>query len=229
MRRRELIATQEQAFLTGEGDAWLRRNRQAIKNFDPARDPVTRALTTIGVRPRRILEYGCSLGTRLSWLCSHFGAHGVGVEPSKAAIISASTRDSSISWVRGTMDRHPELPGGLFDLVVCSFVLHWVDRRRLLQSLAAVDCYLKEGGCVAIADFYSSHLVRREYHHLPGEGIYTYKADYPAMLVATGLYRPVLQQMLGYPDFRSVKPGSPTECCQVAVLERIELAAIPTV
>jgi ubiquinone/menaquinone biosynthesis C-methylase UbiE len=127
------------------------------------------------------------------------------------------------------MDIHPELPGGLFDLVVCSFVLHWVDRRRLLQSLAAVDRYLEEGGCVAIADFFSSHLVRREYHHLPGEGIYTYKADYPAMLVATGLYRPVFQQMLEYPDFGSVKPGSPTELCYVAVLERLKLAAIPTV
>jgi cyclopropane fatty-acyl-phospholipid synthase-like methyltransferase len=211
--------SQDEVFRRGEADAWFRRNRAALEAFDPNRDPITRAVAQAELQPRRILEYGCSLGRRLSWLTDHYGASGVGIEPSDEALREARARDQRVAWLQGTMDDHPPLPGGRVDLVVCSFVLHWVDRRRLLSSLSNLDAQVEDGGFVVISDFFPDHAQRREYHHLPGQGVYTYKADYPAMLLATGVYRLRFWQTLSYADLQPRIIGA-GDRAQVAVLER---------
>lgn len=216
---------QDDAFANGEGDAWYKRNRAHLAAYDLSIDPVARALTAAGLTPRSILDLGCSSGTRLAALCRHHGARGTGVEPSAAAIEEARLRDADLSWHVGTLDAHPALPGP-FEVVIVSFVLHWVDRRQLLASLAAVDAQVADGGCVIIADFLPEHPLRREYQHLAGQGVYTYKNDYPAMLLGTGLYRPLLRQSFDYPGFSPAKVGSPDRA-QVAVLERLSASAIP--
>lgn len=218
--------TQEDVFSAGEGDAWLARNRAHLEAYDLEGDPVARAIQAAGLTPRSIADLGCSLGTRLSALCARHGARGVGVEPSASAVAAARARDGDRTWLEGTLDRHPPLPGAPFDLVVVSFVLHWVDRRRLLASLAAVDAAVAEGGCLLIADFLPDFPQRRSYHHLPDAGVFTFKNDYPAMLLATGLYRPLLRQVFDYPDWSPARPGGEVRA-QVAVLERIRPEAIP--
>lgn len=218
---------QEEVFRSGEGDAWFRRNRSVLEAFDPGRDPVTRAVEQAGLAPKRILEYGCSLGKRLSWLCERFGAEGVGVDPSAEALGLARERDPRVLWVTGTMDAHVPLAGGPLDLVVCSFVFHWVDRRRLLASLATLDANVADQGFVVIADFLPDYPQRREYHHLSGQGVYTYKADYPGMLLSTGFYRPLLRQTLSYPDLEPRVTGAPADRAQVAVLQRCAAEELP--
>ena len=230
---------QATTFADGEGDAWYTRNRAHLAAYDMTNDPVARAITAAGLKPRSILDLGCSSGTRLTALCRHHRAQGTGVEPSAAAIEEARTRDPHVTWQVGTLDAHPPLQGP-FDLVVVSFVLHWIDRRRLLTSLAALDAEVADGGCVVISDFYPEHPLRREYHHLTGQGVFTYKNDYPAMLLSTGLYRPLLRQTLDYPSFGPAQVGTSdgeqvdrkqadrkqADRAQVAVLERIPASAI---
>jgi len=218
------LRVQANTFAAGEGDAWYTRNRAHLATYDLGSDPVARAITAAGLKPRTILDLGCSSGTRLSALCHHCAAHGAGVEPSAAAIDEARARDPHLAWNVGTLDDHPPLHGP-FDVVIVSFVLHWVDRRRLLTSLAALDAQVADGGCVVISDFFPEHPVRREYHHLAGQGVFTYKNDYPAMLLSTGLYRPLLRQSLDYPSFVAAQIGT-TERAQVAVLERLPASAI---
>ncbi len=215
---------QATTFAAGEGDAWYTRNRSHLAAYDLAQDPVARALVAAGLQPRTILDLGCSSGTRLATLCRHYGAAGTGVEPSAAAISEARARDPQLTWHVGTLDAHPPL-AGTFDVVIVSFVLHWVDRRRLLSSLAAVDAGVAEGGCLVISDFLPEHPLRREYHHLAGQGVFTYKNDYPAMFLSTGLYRPLLRQTLDYPGFTPAVPGT-ADRAQVAVLERLPASAI---
>lgn len=215
---------QANTFADGEGDAWYTRNRAHLAAYDLANDPVARAISFANVKPRSILDLGCSSGTRLAALCRLYTAHGTGVEPSAAAIDEARARDPHLTWQVGTLDAHPPLHGP-FDLVVVSFVLHWIDRRRLLTSLAALDAQVADGGCVVISDFYPEHPLRREYHHLAGQGVFTYKNDYPAMLLSTGLYRPLLRQTLDYPSFSAAQVGT-ADRAQVAVLERIPASAI---
>ena len=215
---------QANTFAEGEGDAWYTRNRAHLAAFDLAHDPVARAISATGLKPRSILDLGCSSGTRLAALCRTYSAQGTGVEPSAAAIDEARARDPHLTWHVGTLDTHPPLRGP-FDLVIISFVLHWIDRRRLLTSLAALDAEVADGGCVVISDFMPEHPLRREYHHLAGQGVFTYKNDYPAMLLSTGLYRPLLRQALDYPSFAPAQVGT-TDRAQVAVLERMPASAI---
>jgi SAM-dependent methyltransferase len=219
------MAEQATIFSAGEGDAWFDRNRPGQAAYDLAGDPLHAFLRTAAIAPRSILDLGCSAGVRLSAWCQHHAASGVGIDPAAAAIADAQARDPQRSWLVGTLDSHPPL-NRTFDLVIVSFVLHWVDRRLLLASLAGIDRAVAEGGHVLIADFATDHPVRREYHHLAGQGIYTYKNDYPAMLLATGLYRPVLRQSLAYPSYAPVTAGD-RDRVQCALLERISAAAIP--
>lgn len=218
---------QTQTFAGGEGDAWFARNQSHLEAYDLEHDPVACAIHAAGIAPKRILDLGCSSGTRLSALCRRHAAHGTGIEPSVSAVALAQARDPRLTWHVGTLDAHPTLPER-FDLVIVSFVLHWIDRRRLLASLAALDAAVAEGGCVVIADFFPDFPQRREYHHLAGQEVFTYKNDYPAMLIATGLYRPLVRQTLRYPDYRPAQPGT-VDCCQVAVLERLAPASITLV
>jgi SAM-dependent methyltransferase len=219
---------QAQLFSAGEGDAWLRRNRDHLEAFRLEDDHIFRAVQAAGLTPQRILDLGCSLGTRLSSFCSHFRADGLGIDPSTEAIAEAQARDPDRDWQIGTID-HFTRPDGTFDLVILSFVLHWVDRRLLLSSLAAIDACVGEHGCVVIADFLPDFHQRRPYHHLPDHDVYTYKADYAAMLTATGLYRPLLRQTLVYPAFTPPVPGCIDTRAQVAVLERLTTEDIPIV
>ncbi len=57
-----MTGRQEQVFLDGEGDAWLKRNREKlpVKN-----DPVLKTLAACKIRPNKVLEIGCADGWRL--------------------------------------------------------------------------------------------------------------------------------------------------------------------
>ena len=220
------MADQADIFSSGEGDAWFARNRLGQAAYDPERDPLGRFIAAAGLAPRSILDLGCSAGVRLSAWCQHYGAIGAGIDPAEAAIADARRRDPQQTWLVGTLDRHPPLTR-TFDLVIVSFVLHWVDRRLLLASLAGIDAAVATGGHVLIADFSTDFPVRREYHHLAGQGVYTYKNDYPAMLLATGLYRPVFRQVLAYPSYAPVTPAD-HDRVQVALLERVAPDTIPS-
>ncbi len=222
------MTDQRSLFRDREGDAWYTRNRAHLDAYDPAGDYVLRAVVAAGLSPRRILDLGCSSGTRLSHWCERFRADGVGIDASAEAVRAARLRDPHRRFEHGTLDDHPEIDPAKegFDLVLVAFVLHWVDRRLLLRSLAGIDARVRDGGALVIADFLPDFPQRREYHHRPGEGIYTYKNDYAEMVLATGLYRPLLRQSLEYPSYAPAVPGSQVRC-QVAVLERIPPTMIP--
>ena len=217
---------QDAVFRTGEGDAWLARNRAHLETYAMDADPLARALAWAGLRPRRILDLGCSLGTRLSTWCDGFPAEGCGVDPSAGAIAAAAARDPARRWQVGTVDQPGALPWRA-DLVVLSFVLHWIDRDRLLAALAAIDAALEPGGHVLIHDFWPERPERRAYHHLPGAGVFTWKADYPAMLEATGLYQPVQRQALAYPGWGPAAAGDVRSL--LALLRRRRADEIPEV
>jgi hypothetical protein len=45
-----------------------------------------------------------------------------------------------------------------------------------------------DGGFLVIGDFYPSNFTKVRYHHLPDDEVYTYKQDYAAIFVVSGLY-----------------------------------------
>lgn len=219
--------TQGDVFLTGgEGDAYYRRNAEHNAKYCAGDDPIARALSSLDIQPKRIVDLGCSSGERLRSLCHHYRADGVGVDPSMEAILQAREADGRYAWVHSTIDRFDDDRWMFFDLAICSFVLHWVPRETLLQSLAKIEQCLTPTGYVAILDFYPLTPYKRAYHHKPG--VFTFKADYAGMLTATGCYEVKYKKALTYPGFQVPEQGYRGELCAVTVLQRVPVERMPT-
>lgn len=174
---------QDEVFAQGEGDRYHERNRlKYITMID--NDPVLLVLKASGIQPQHVLEIGCATGWRLEEIRKRYGARCLGIDPSDKAIEEGRAL-YNVPLMAGLLE-DMYLNTADYDLIVLSFVLHWVDRAKLLKMLAEIDRMLKADGCLAISDFMPLWPTKVPYRHR--EGIWTYKARYDDILRATGCY-----------------------------------------
>ena len=192
--------TQDMIFQNGEGDRWYERNKEKLT---PKDDFVCCMIENLGVQPHRIVEVGCSNGYRLEYLRKKYHAVCYGYDISCEAIEAGHESFPKIHLEQKAL--HEISSDETFDLVICNFVLHWVDRSRLIQSMGGIDALVHVGGTLVLGDFNPDYQQKRKYHHLPNEDVYTYKQDYAAFFKATGLYREIAfftynhdEHILGY-------------------------------
>ena len=182
-------SSQDQVFAAFEGDKWFERNRDALGRFDPEADFPLRLIELYHLRPGSVLEVGAANGYRLAAISERYGVRVVAVEPSVEAILDGESRFPRVEFVRGGASSIPLQE--LFDLIIVNFVFHWIDRTALLRSIAEIDRLVVDGGFLIIGDFFPSNLKKVRYHHLAEQEIYTYKQNYAATFLASGLYHPV--------------------------------------
>lgn len=182
-------SSQDQIFAAFEGDQWFKRNKDALERFDPAADFPLKVMELYGLHPRCVLEVGAANGCRLATISECYGARVVAVEPSVEAIRDGKSKFPYVEFVRGGAHAIPLQEG--FDLIIVNFVFHWIDRTHLLRSIAEIDRLLVDGGFLIIGDFYPVNSTRVPYHHLVEPEVYTYKQNYAAPFLASGLYHPV--------------------------------------
>ncbi|UGT67164.1 class I SAM-dependent methyltransferase [Nocardia gipuzkoensis] len=101
----------------------------------------------------RLLDLGCGTGQLTVPLASHV-AEAVGVDPEPTMLVEAAGRAraagvTTVRWVQGSSE---DLPAGLgrFRLVTMGRSFHWMDRERVLASLA--DSAEDEGALVIAND-----------------------------------------------------------------------------
>jgi SAM-dependent methyltransferase len=187
--RGDRLVLQDRFFSDDEGDRWFERNRGALNAFDPSADLPLKIISLYGLTPERVLEIGAANGFRLAAIHRRTGAEVVAVEPSAQAVLHGKASFPFITFIRGTASAVPLRDS--FDLVVVNFVFHWIDRRSLLRSVAEVDRLVSDGGYLLIGDFHPANQLQVPYHHLKTEEVFTYKQNYAATFVASGLYHPV--------------------------------------
>lgn len=200
--------SQDEIFLTGEGDNWFSRNRHALSDAQGPDWPLE-LIQRLGHRERfrKILELGCANGWRLAKLKSLIpGAECTGVDASREAIDDGNARFPGIRLHQGLLADVPLREE--FDLVIVNFVLHWVDRRSLLQTFSEIDRLVAEKGVLVLGDFLPDAPSKRRYHHRLDAEIYTYKQDYPKAFEATGLYRELARVTFSHDDPRLVIQSS---------------------
>jgi len=180
---------QARIFSEFEGDRWFERNREALDRFDPRRDSPLRLMELYQLRPATVLELGASNGFRLAAIAERYGAKTVALEPSSQAVRQGRSRFPGVEFVEATADAIPLSQP--FDLVIVNFVFHWIDRFRLLRAVAEIDRLLVDGGFLIVGDFFPNNRTRVRYHHLPDREAYTFKQDYAAVFLASGLYQQV--------------------------------------
>jgi SAM-dependent methyltransferase len=193
--------SQDEIFRQGEGDRWFARNRAALEA--PAVDWVGRLLDTLEntlINPPdgktgigSALDLGCANGWRLARLQERF-QHSrplqcVGVDISAEAIRDGSQRYPGIEFIQAGLSDIPLASS--FDLVIVSFVLHWIDRAHLARTIAEIDRLMRDDGLLVICDFHPNGQTRTPYHHLPDQQAFTYKQDYPRLFETLGTYREI--------------------------------------
>jgi SAM-dependent methyltransferase len=180
---------QDSIFERSEGDCWFERNRQALNAFDAEADLPLKLISLYNLRPERVLEIGAANGVRLAAIHERTGANVVAVEPSTQAILNGEANFPSVTFVRGTASSIPLQ--NWFDLVILNFVFHWIDRVNLLRSVAEADRLVRDGGFLMIGDFHPLNFLQVRYHHLDTTKVHTYKQNYAATFLASGLYHAV--------------------------------------
>jgi SAM-dependent methyltransferase len=195
------VSTSDQTdiFGAGEGDNWFRRNAASLAGA-PQADPALDMLMQWSEREivRSVCELGCSNGWRLAAIHERLPSAErlAGSDLSHAAIADGVRRWPQLELTVGSLDR----PGirGTFDVVIVSFVLHWVARERLEASVRAIDALVRLGGALIIADFLPDEPCARPYHHREDVEIFTYKQDYPLCFTALGTYSELERQIFSH-------------------------------
>jgi ubiquinone/menaquinone biosynthesis C-methylase UbiE len=166
---------QKDVFLSGEGDAWHKRNlavnAERVWSKDIAFSMLAEAAADFSPQTT-VLEVGCGMGGRLAELKQRFGCQVFGIDPSLRAVEHA--RSLGVSAEQGTADKLP-FDDGRFDVVILGFCLYLCDRDDLFTIAAEVHRVLKTSGWVLILDFYSKDVRENDYRHFAG--IKSFKMD----------------------------------------------------
>ena len=133
---------QDTVFCQSEGDHWFKRNSQKL--FAERDDVIVTALEQCGVRPQTVLEVGCSNGWRLEKIRKLYGADGYGIDASHEAIRIG--RESFPALHLKQCGLNELTTSKKFDLVICSFVLHWISRQNIMKAVSNINDNLNGGG-----------------------------------------------------------------------------------
>jgi ubiquinone/menaquinone biosynthesis C-methylase UbiE len=174
---------QRDAFLESAGDQYYERNRDSFSNIAHV---TADALRPLGVKPRRILEIGCSAGHRLEELQRKFGAECWGIDPSKKAVDAGMARAPSLHLSVGTADKLA-FDNGAFDLVIFGHCLCLCDPEDFFRIAQEADRVLQDRGFVVVVEFVVPSPYKNPFRHNPG--VFAYKMDYTKMFLWHPSYR----------------------------------------
>ncbi|MCX8175590.1 MAG: class I SAM-dependent methyltransferase [Candidatus Micrarchaeota archaeon] len=215
-----MAPTQDEIFQKSEADRWFLRNKDYLSKITPDKDPIMKAISEAGIKPKSALEIGASNGYRLAMIRALFKAKCVAVEPSSLAIADGKKRYDGIDFRKGVAHKLPMKKGEKFDLVILNFVFHWIDRRKLFHSFAEIDAAVTDGGWLAIGDFYSKEPTKVPYRHIKKGRVWTYKQDYAEVFIKSGIYRRVLLKIGSVAKRDFLKPQSDYDSFAVSILKK---------
>lgn len=174
------------SFLATEADKWFERNLAKLENPEFIKsDLMLAAIESAKIKPKFVLEIGCANGWRLAELRKRYGCTCVGIEPSTLAQKDAVTRYPEIS-VRPGMAHHLNIADDSYDLVIYGFCLYLVDPQNLFRIAEEGDRVLRDGGHLAILDFWVRQPHSVSYHHAPP--LRSYKMNHEHLWLAHPAY-----------------------------------------
>lgn len=205
---------QDEVFLH-EGSEWYRRNQRVLESY--TEDRIVNFVIQKNLAQKAILDLGASNGWRLRMLAPHTQAELFGIEPGEEAVKAAESLKPRAIVTRGVSHDLSQFADQSIDLVIISFVLHWVDRAQLLKTVAEVDRILANGGYIIIQDFDPGFAAKTNYHHLPEASMFTYKQAYWDIFKSSQLYHIIHQESFAH---NQDLPLTPDNTCTMAVLHK---------
>lgn len=173
---------QKNIFSKSEGDAWYLRNINSYRN---GKSYLLDHLKINKIKPRKILELGCSHGHHLNLIQKEYDCEAYGVDPSDKAIQLGKELYPNINLSQGVASDLP-FKKNYFDMIVYGFCLYLCDREDLFKIVYEGDRVLSENGFCLICDFQPSFPNKCEYHHY--NGCVSFKMDYKKMFLSNPDY-----------------------------------------
>jgi len=213
---------QKEDFLNFGGDDYYNRNKELISAENNENDEIINIIKSIKLKPKCILEIGCANGFRLHLLNKIFNAKCYGLDPSQEAITEGQDKFKNIFLKKGTADMLP-FQNEEFDLVIFGFCLYLCDRKDLFKIVYEADKALKDGGCIAIKDFYPPFAYKNKYKY--NQNIYSYKMDYSKLFTCNPAYTLISQTVFTHNGFKD--RNLPDERLAITILQKNIINAYP--
>jgi ubiquinone/menaquinone biosynthesis C-methylase UbiE len=184
---------QDDYFNTIEGNNYYLRNNQ---DQNPNKELIS-LLKSNNVHISNLLDVGGFTGFQANALHDIYGCNCSVLEPSELALNEGKLKYPYINFKQGVANKI--LFGDEeFDLIIVNFVLHWIDRKYLLKSIAEMDRVLSNGGHILIGDFTPKTASKRKYHHDKTNSTWTYKQRYYELFLSSNLYSLIASIELPY-------------------------------
>lgn len=209
------MPTQDKIFAK-EGDKWFTRN-----NYETGREyEVINYLKLQNYfKPKNVLDIGCSNGKKLNQILILYSKkiRCSGLDPSKLAISKGKKEFPGLELHQGFSHDLGIFKDDCFDLIIMSFVWHWIDRKKIFQTAAEVDRVLKNKGRLIVLDFAPPFPCKVKYHHLPKQKVYTFKQPYWDFFTASQMYSLIYLEEFQHDNNARLDNRN---LCKMAVLEK---------
>lgn len=180
---------QDDLFKSFEGDKYFQRRKNSNWSDEERieEDLPLELIKRNNLKIKKVAEVGAYNGFRLAFLAQNYDCKSVAFEPSQKAIEDGKDRYPYITFCCNTASKL-DADDASFDMVIVSFVFHWIDRKTLLRSASEIDRILADGGWLIISDCLVEYPQRSRYHHLQKQEVWTYKQSYEDIFIATNCY-----------------------------------------
>lgn len=147
--------------------------------------PVVKLILNKKIKPKKILEIGCSTGFVLETIRNLTKAKCYGIDVSKKAINEGKRIFKKINLKVGLFEDQKNKDEN-FDLIICGFFLFLLPPEKILGLFSKIDQALKYNGYIIIYDFYNKKFKKKKYKH--NNDIKVYRWDYKRIMISLPHY-----------------------------------------
>lgn len=149
------------------------RNRHLRIRVATKTNKVFKIIIKNNIKPKKILEIGCSTGYLLEGLRQHYNCKAYGVDTSIIAIKEGKKLFKKINLTYGMFEKS-KLKNSKYDIIICGFFLFMLPPSKILNLFSNIDLSLNPGGHVIIFDFFNdkNSFKLKDYSHNKNLSVY---------------------------------------------------------
>ena len=162
------------------------RNRKKRISIAHDNHPVIKLLKQVKIKPKKVLEIGCSTGFVLKKIKKLLKCRCDGIDLSSKAIKDGRALFKDINLTQGLFE-NSKLREKKYDLIIFGFFLFLVKIEDVLKLFYWANRSLNKDKFIIIYDFYNSKFVKKKYKH--HNKIKVYRYDYKKILMSLPNYK----------------------------------------
>ena len=161
----------------------------------PDRHPVINAIKKTKIKPKKLLEIGCSTGFVLKKISTITKARCYGIDASKEAINDGKKLFKGIKLYQGIIEKH-KLKDQKFDVIILGFFLFLMPPKKILNLFNIIDNMLKDRGKLIIYDMHNNKYRKKAYKH--NKNLSTFRWDFKSIFLSLPYYEIIFKKINQY-------------------------------